>query len=592
MNNSSIGFTQLSIGNVFTNAVYIVPDYQREYVWKQEQIDQLINDLLEASNVKYPKPYFLGTIVTYHGSDGTFELIDGQQRLTTFFLLLCAIKQRYSKDNIDTTSIAYQLYSTSIGINGVPQPSYRLELQYVGSNNCLDMIYNDKPQSGVLTESEKSLFKAYDSIKETLDKEFPDSDKEKFQEFVGFVFNMTNFIRIETYDISDALKIFETINQRGVGLDSMDLLKNMLFRSVSRKEFSDLNGDWKSITKTIENIKEKPLRFLRYFIMANYDTSDCKDGILREDDIYNWLTKNNNQCRYKEEPFKFVQKMKENVEAYAKYREPNNNDNGDIHLKNIPLLAGSSYKLHLMLMLAAVNMNEEAKAKFKGVIESVVYYTVINRITTNETERLFVDWCSRIRKIKTANELDNFIESQITPKVNGWKADNEINFMRLGLNSMQQYRIKFILGKITAYVDAMLLSKTTVDDLSSYIDSAVDIEHIMPQTCDDKSAYKITDEEYDLYINRLGNLTLLENSINRSIHNDNYKEKSQSYKASKFHLTRSLPELVDQGQNNAITRTNKMLRAWSEWTKDSIDERQKMLYELSERIWSLSPSAT
>ena len=105
---------------------------------------------------------------------------------------------------------------------------------------------------------------------------------------------------------------------------------------------------------------------------------------------------------------------------------------------------------------------------------------------------------------------------------------------------MQQYRIKFILGKITAYVDALRLGKTTVEDLTGYTQTAVEIEHIMPQTCTDKASYDLDEEEFAVYIHRLGNLTLLENSINKSIHNDNYANKSVAYKQSKFYITSSL----------------------------------------------------
>ena len=78
------------------------------------------------------------------------------------------------------------------------------------------------------------------------------------------------FIQIST-DVSSALKIFETINERGVGLNPMDLLKNLLFTQVKPEEFTRLKAEWKKITAPLERHKEKPLRFLRYFIMANYD---------------------------------------------------------------------------------------------------------------------------------------------------------------------------------------------------------------------------------------------------------------------------------------------------------------------------------
>lgn len=113
-----------------------------------------------------------------------------------------------------------------------------------------------------------------------------------------------------------------------------------------------------------------------------------------------------------------------------------------------------------MLLLAASNMNPDALASFKAILESVVYYTVIDKIATNVTERTFASWCKDIRNIVTIEDLDRFVKDTLIPTVNDWKLDNKSNFLRLGLNSMQQYRIKFILGKITAYVDALRLGKS------------------------------------------------------------------------------------------------------------------------------------
>ncbi len=588
MADTYIKYIDRSIASAFTD-LYIVPDYQREYVWTDTQVEQLLSDLMEAYAADSKKAYFLGTIVTF--DEGTrFELIDGQQRLTTFFILLCAIKHIYAQNNEKAGAIEKLIYSEVMNDYGDTVSQYHLQLQYEDAGNCLELIEKgeDKPKN--ITQSGERLFNAYNIILNTMEDKF--SDFAELKKFVVFLLNKTSFIRIETYDITDALKIFETINQRGKGLDPMDLLKNMVFRQVDRSKFKELNMNWKYITTALEKIDEKPLRFLRYFIMANYDTSESKDGIIREEQIYSWLSANKAQCRYEEEPFKFVQKMKDNVDVYVKCRQPENNLNGNIHLKNIPMLAGKSYKLHLMLMLAASNMDEEANELFKKTIESVVYYTVIDKVATNVTERTFVLWCRRIRQIKTIEELQSFINEIIVPTVNEWKQDNEINFLRLGLNSMQQYRIKFILGKITAYVDSLRLGKDTVDSLEAYIPSAVEIEHIMPQTCPDMSAYDITEEEFNVYINRLGNLTLLENTLNKSIHNDKYDEKLNAYKQSRFYLTSAISELVNQGQNTAITRTNDILSSWSVWTKQSIEERQRMLYDLSERIWAFNDNKT
>ena len=578
-----IKYNDHSISSAFKDH-YIVPDYQREYVWNDEQVEQLLFDLLDAYNTDNKKAYFLGTIVTYD-SGSQFELIDGQQRLTTFFVLLCAIKRIYISLGEPTSVIDNLVYSPTMNNDGDVINLYHLQLQYEDAGNCLELIEKGEGRPNYLTQSGERLFDAFKTIQDFLNERF--SDLASLKKFVVFLLNKTSFIRIETYDIADALKIFETINQRGKGLDPMDLLKNMIFRQVDRSKFKELNMNWKSITRSLEKIDEKPLRFLRYFIMANYDTSGEKDGILREDQIYTWLTNNNEQCHYEEAPFQFVQKMAQNVDLYVKCRVPDGTQEGNVHLKNIALLAGKSYKLHLMLMLAASNMNADALAKFKAVLESVVYYTVINKIATNVTERTFALWCKDVRNIVTPEDLDGFVNRTIIPTVNDWKMNNKSNFLRLGLNSMQQYRIKFILGKITAYVDALRLGKTTVEDLTGYTQTAVEIEHIMPQTCTDKASYDLDEEEFAVYIHRLGNLTLLENSINKSIHNDNYANKSVAYKQSKFYITSSLSALVNQGQDNAINRTNLLLSAWPDWNKQAIEERQEMLYRLSEMIWEI-----
>ena len=112
MADTHIKYNDHSINSAFKNH-YIVPDYQREYVWKDEQVEQLLADLLDAYNTDSQKAYFLGTIVTYD-SGSQFELIDGQQRLTTFFILLCAIKKIYMDHGEQTSVIENLIYSPTM----------------------------------------------------------------------------------------------------------------------------------------------------------------------------------------------------------------------------------------------------------------------------------------------------------------------------------------------------------------------------------------------------------------------------------------------------------------------------------------------
>lgn len=138
MADTYIKYNDHSISSAFKDH-YIVPDYQREYVWKDEQIEQLISDLIEAYNADNKKAYFLGTIVTYDAGS-QFELIDGQQRLTTFFILLCAIKRIYQNNNEQTSLIENLIYSPIMKDDGDIVNQYHLQLQYEDAGDCLELI--------------------------------------------------------------------------------------------------------------------------------------------------------------------------------------------------------------------------------------------------------------------------------------------------------------------------------------------------------------------------------------------------------------------------------------------------------------------
>jgi uncharacterized protein with ParB-like and HNH nuclease domain len=150
----------------------------------------------------------------------------------------------------------------------------------------------------------------------------------KLRKYWGYLANNVVFIQIST-DVSSALKIFETINERGVGLNPMDLLKNLLFTQVRHGEFTLLKDEWKKITKPLEKAKEKPLRFLRYFLMSNYVIDNERgDAVVREDEIYDWFTDKQNAavCDYAQKPFEFVRKIIRNVDQYLAYTNGCGND--------------------------------------------------------------------------------------------------------------------------------------------------------------------------------------------------------------------------------------------------------------------------
>lgn len=298
-----------SIEEAFRECFYIVPDYQREYVWTEKEVRQLLEDIGEQIDAGSTREYFIGTVlVSPTDQKNHYEVIDGQQRLTTFFLLLCAL--RYMFQGEPQRQMISGLVSTSyVDSGGEVRTNLKLEPRYENAGEVMDRLVelDADPQavragiqSAGITSfgSLENLVSAYSTLYHYLKDNYDDISRLK--KYWGYLANNVVFIQIST-DVSSALKIFETINERGVGLNPMDLLKNLLFTQVEPSEFTKLKDEWKKITKPLEKRKEKPLRFLRYFLMANYIIrNDRNDSVVREDEIYDWFVSKDNTalCNY------------------------------------------------------------------------------------------------------------------------------------------------------------------------------------------------------------------------------------------------------------------------------------------------------
>ncbi len=579
-----------TIQSCFIMTHYVVPAFQREYVWGDTEIEQLLGDIIEAFQHDSNKEYFLGTTVVYK-SDGKLQLIDGQQRMTTFFLVLCAIAKRYLEIGESPSAYESLIKTSTVDSLGRAVNLYSLELQYENSTKCLANVWEDNipEETKDLPASNKRIYEAYNTIATHLRNDF--SDKTEFMRFGWFFLNKVVFIQIGATNMSDALKIFETINQRGVTLNPMDLLKNMLFMQVRESQFDILNSKWKTMIDILEKKEEKPLRFLRYYITATYDISDVKQdfqGIINEDEIYNWLSRNNDKCHYKEAPIEFTDNMIDGLNRYISYLNPDDDMEGREYLKNIKSIMGQSYRLHLVPLLSAKGMNAHLRARLFKLFDSVVYYAVVNNIKSNTIERLFSSWCPAIRSISNESQLDDFINNKVVPTVDNWNLSYKQNFMGLALGSLQKYKIKAIIARIAKYIDAYRNNEQNLADISDYLKTSNEIEHIMPSTYTDISDFGFNEvDDYNAYKNRLGNLTLLEKTLNATIQNNTFSGKKEAYDQSGFYLTKSINGLIDVGTDTAINRMNRKLKSWSSWSADSIEERQEVLYELSKDIWDI-----
>lgn len=583
---------KLSITEAFKNFYYVVPPYQREYVWEEKNVSQLLNDVYDEYINDRNSEYFIGSIVVNKRNDGTYEVIDGQQRITTLFISLCALK-RIFKDSVDHLAIIEELLtSPTINDKGDVIRNSHLELQYEDTADVLDSILYEKVLGRTLTGSSQNIKEAFETIYEYLKINF--QKQEDLVKFYGYFMHKVNFVQIETPSVSDALKIFETINERGVGLNPMDLLKNLIFRQLDRKDFQKINGEWNNITKVLDRYKQKALRFLRYFIMANYEVKGSKDSeVIREDEIYEWIIKNEVICGYKIDPFKFVNKIKEGAEAYTSFfRGLTLDGEKSVELDNIRNLGGGAFSQHLVMLLAAKDLPKNLFLHLVRQIESLIYLYFITKTPAKALEARFSKWADALRNVVQStdqnNALNMFIERIFVTEKKRLENDYKIMFANLAIGSLQQYKIKYILAKIAQYVDSKRIGGDGAGGLERYLDKKIEIEHILPNTPTEELIIPFGNEEnYTNYKIKLGNLTLLEKPHNIVAGRDYFIKKKDIYKLSTFYLTKSIAEKENVGVNTTVTRINNKLIEFDKWEVVDIEKRQEMLFILSKDVWDI-----
>lgn len=602
MSASSITSQDLSIGQIFQN-FYRVPDYQREYVWSEsdakgergEEVEQFLKDILsefEQATKDGAPEYFIGTIVVCSGEDSVFDLIDGQQRSTTSFLTLCALRDLLVElgETVPST-LAGQIAAQDTNWQGETRERMRLDLQYEDASGVLVEYGEGRGKNARRegTRSIRNLANAYDTIREFLSVQFP-SDANGLRRFHGYFTNKVKLIRIETPNVSRALKIFETINDRGVGLDAMDLLKNLLFMKAKQSDFGKLKDVWKGVTQTIYDAREKPLRFLRYYLLATYDV----DAKLQEEDIYDWLTRNEAQTGHGIDPIGFAERLRQGALAYQNYSRGRNPAGGADHgIYNTRLLGGSAVKTHYILLLAGRHLAPDLFERLTRQIEETMFVWLIAGVASKDYERVIVQAARTLRRVTDAATFAKFEQEFLVHQksLNMQMFRNAL--LRLHTYDLRKFRLRYLLAKLTRHFDVLAYGEAGRESLSHYMEAKNDIEHILAQGADDDAKLEFGEgaDSFEL-IQRLGNLMLIEASLNRVIKNRPYSEKIATYPSSQFLLARCQAAPLTIGVNDRITRAIQKLDPAASWDRSAIDRRQQWIADAALEIWGVpSPNS-
>jgi hypothetical protein len=580
---------------------FVVPDYQREYVWKpDDQVEQFLIDIDNEydPNTSDQKSYFIGSIIIVENG-GKYDVIDGQQRLTTIILSLCAFRDLLKPFSLDGTQKNYlkkiEELLSDFDIN-TDETKFRLELQYEESKGFLSCLIEGKDFTDTKSASIIKMEQAYGTIKDHLNT-YLSIDTNSLVNYAKYFLTKIELVVIKSENLSSALKIFETINQRGSGLNAMDLVKNLLFSKASGDDFQKIKDTWKEITDNLQRCKEDnmPLRFLRYFLMARYHK-----GVIREDDIYKWIISVDGKktTQYEVKPLDFAKELKKISKRYADLvvaTELLSDGGTNPAVTNIGFVNKYKSRQHLILILALdANCTNTEIEYLAQQIESFFFYSNSLGIQAKNNEGLFANWALELRGLKKIAEISDVIDNTMLMYLKEKVAQFKSVFLNIRHDSYNPlYRLRYILGKIeNAVLEKAGLPIKGLKSIDSF-----QVEHILPQTPMNKiipSIFKDNDE-YKSFVYKLGNVTLLESTINQAVNRFNdlqsnwFELKQNEYLHSSIILTKLLNDNFSIGNNTGINRFKADYGySFQNWDKDSILKRQEIILDLVFDTWLIN----
>ena len=544
---------------------YRVPLFQRDYSWGPDEWDDLWQDIVELFGDAPEPAHYLGYLVLQSADNRTFDIIDGQQRMTTLSLLMLAAVSHLTDlaapddPNDPQSRRAQQLRANYIGyldpVSLVPRSKLMLNRHNDGFYQNYLVPLEHLPQRG-LNFSEQLLRRAFSWFKEHI-KEQSGDDGKSVASFLDRTVDKLFFTVITVTDELNAFKVFETLNARGVRLSATDLLKNYLFSVVSRSgahesEIKALETRWEGIVGLLGS--ESFPEFLRVFW-------NSRNRLVRKADLFKTIRAVIND-RYK--VFALIRDMDRHARIYAALRSPEDDFWTLEECDSLSQLQMFNVRQPLALLIAAFDrIAEQDRAGFTCLLRAIAVvsfrYNVICGRQSNEQEAVYNHIAVELsaQRVTGAGAAIEELRS-VYPEDPEFRAAFVEKALRT-TSSRNKKVARFILFRL----ERQLSGRSFDFESAKY-----NIEHVFPESSGD-GWDQFDDQQREACTYRLGNLTLLTASTNRNAGNGGFAEKHPAYRDSEFAITGKLAEEYDT------------------WTVDKIRSRQSWMAKQATSIWRI-----
>jgi hypothetical protein len=526
---------------------YIVPVFQRYYSWVEENWEQLWEDIVELMDAPMEKQnttHFMGALVFVPEQllpdvSPTFQIIDGQQRMITIALLLCALRNiAKSYDFIELATEVNNTFLVHPYNKGLEW--FRVYPRHQDKEDFEIAIRGEKEPENTVGEA-LSFF-----TKKILENPHLTTEQE-LRGFFQLLGSRLEFVHI-TLSKENPYRIFKSLNSTGVELDEGDLIRNYVFMHLPTENQEEFDEKlWKPLeskfTDKEGNLDGKLISaFFRDFLMRNGE-------YVRQSVTYQTFEETYQTKIF--DPYSIISSLHESADFYNIIRgvikHPNKNAEKAL-TKLRDLDSSTTYPLVLKLMLLKLPDSELLKAI--EWLSSFIFRRFICQESSRAYGRWFVSACNELKE-NPIEKLRMFLISKGFP--GNVRFEEQLFLFRL-FGSRYTKAILARLERSLGHKEPVVL-----DD--------VQVEHIMPQTLTKiwrKELDPKTQNTYEMYLHTIGNLTLT--GYNQPLSNKPFVEKKKLYKVSNITLT-------------------KMVAKYDKWNEESINERAKYLIGLVKTIW-------
>jgi uncharacterized protein with ParB-like and HNH nuclease domain len=585
---SPLTISQLLSSN---NEQFFVPAYQRRYAWTEKQLGELFDDV---NLLREDDTHLLSTIVflseTHTAGLNRLEVVDGQQRLTSITILLKALKDKFFEAGQADTAGEIQSFLVSKGVDRVEKRKLLLgELD----NPDYDKLFEGRDRDEIIN---KRLVDAYDWFCDWLE-----NDCDDLNIFYYKLINNIMVIRLDVGHAKDAYKLFETINNRGLKLSPTDIIKNFLLGNASaideatlsqvrdywqdvivnldqiqtddffRQMFSGILARKVSVSKLIDEFKTYYVDYVKEGeLISAYHLYEEGDG--EEDEESTEFEARLSDDISPDEPEKislveFAGKLKSASAVYSRIiNEDFENPRINQSLRNLKRI--KSFPSYIFLLnLFQRQLPDRANLEILKDIETFMLRRHICEYRTGELDDIFS---------KLVGVTDDGIETQVKDFLNGYLPPDGEFEERLARYSFKgnAERAKYMLECFEYH---------EIEDQGEYVINGgadVHLEHVIPQTINtQKSKREFGDwlsylgdkasHKHGVYVDRIGNYTLLASKLNIKASNNPFIAKKNEYKKSNLTLSKSLAS------------------HYKDFKFKQVEDRSKKFAKLAVEIWSL-----